>query len=55
VQRAAMIIVVDILHRELEGKLPYWLSPLGNPSPKLLARRDAIRKKNRDAWLTAMR
>ena len=50
-----MARVVDILKMELEGKLPYWLSPLGNPMPELLAKRDAIRKKHRDAWLTAMR
>ena len=42
-----IIVVVDILKLELEGKLPYWLSPLANPTPEMLAKRDAIRKKNR--------
>ena len=40
-----IIVVVDILKLELEGKLPYWLSPLGNPTPAMQEQRDAIRKK----------
>jgi hypothetical protein len=44
-------MIIDILHKEVSEKLPYWLSP----EAKLKGRLEDIRQKNREAWLEKQR